>query len=316
MMSVRAMAAGRPLPRVAAFAAITEFPLEWLGVLAIGFIDAVWAARTGFAVSIGWFDLLAMLGILAAAILLRARRSARAATIAEYFVLTIVSASAFAILSYLCMALSLPLIDHDLMRFDRALGFDWLYWFNQLQRHPVLLREMYFAYASMPYQGIYFIVLFGMLRDRARLCEMFWIVFVASALTTLVCTFVPALGTFDSFHLGDLGGYLSDIHRLREGGNRHFDWEHLTGIITFPSFHTSMALIYIYAFRRMGWVSVLMTLLNLAMLPAIPFIGGHYLADMLGGVLVAVIAIAIVRTTPQLRLMMTRRFEAAAGSIH
>lgn len=295
MMSAGAMGAGRLLPGLAAFTAITEFPLEWLSVLAVGLIDAVWALRAGFTFRIAWFDLLAMLGILAAGIVLRPRLSARGGTMAEYFLLTIVSASVFAILSYLCTALSLPLVDRDLMRFDRALGFDWFYWFDRLRRHPVLLREMYFAYASMPFQGVYFVVLFAMFRDYARLREVFWIVFVASALTTFVCALMPALGTFDAFHLGDLGGYLGDIHRLREGGNRHFVWERLTGIITFPSFHTSMALIYIYAFRKMGWVSVMMTLLNLAMLPAIPFIGGHYLADMLGGAAVAFVAIAFVR---------------------
>jgi hypothetical protein len=315
MMSVGAMGAGRPLPRLAAFAAVTEFPLEWLSVLAVGLIDAMWALRTGLTVSIAWFDLLAMLGILAVGIVLHLRFSERGASIAEYFVLTIVSASAFAILSYLCTALSLPLVDRELMRFDRALGFDWLYWFKLLQRHPVILREMYFAYASMPYQGIYFIVLFGLLRDRGRLREVFWIVFVASALTTFICTFMPALGTFDAFHLGDIGGYLSDIHRLRDGGNRHFDWEHLTGIITFPSFHTTMALVYVYAFRKMGWVSVSMTLLNLAMLPAIPFIGGHYLADMFGGIIVAVVAIAAVRCWPTFRLGAAMRLEAPVGNV-
>src|SRR4051812_37923429 len=166
MMSVEAIGAKRSFPRLAGLADLTEFPLEWLSVLAVGVIDALWALRTGLTVSMTWFNLLALLGILVGGVALRLRLSARGSTIAEYFVLTIVSASAFAILSYLCTTLSLPLVDRDLMQFDRALGFDWLYWFGQLERHPVLLREMYLAYATMPYQGVYFLVLFGMLRDR------------------------------------------------------------------------------------------------------------------------------------------------------
>jgi hypothetical protein len=294
MDAARTMDALRPVSYVRARTFITEFPLEWAAVLAIVLIDAVWALRTGFTVTIAPHDVLGLAGILSVGYAMRLA-GFRGATIAEYFALTVVSASAFAVLSYLGTALSLPLADRELMRLDRALGFDWLLWFNDLAHRPALMREMYLAYASMPYQGIYFVALFGLLRDRARLCEIFWVVFVASGLTTLMCTLLPALGTFDAFRLGDLGGYLSDIHRLRDGGNLHFEWARLTGIVTFPSFHTSMALIYIYAFRKMGLVSALMAVVNVLMLPTIPFIGGHYLVDMVGGAVVAAASIAVTR---------------------
>jgi membrane-associated phospholipid phosphatase len=40
--------------------------------------------------------------------------------------------------------------------------------------------------------------------------------------------------------------------------------------------------------------------LNLAMLAAIPFVGGHYLADMIAGAGVALACIAAVTWTPRL----------------
>ena len=63
----------------------------------------------------------------------------------------------------------------------------------------------------------------------------------------------------------------------------------LTGVVSFPSFHTTMALAYAYGFRRAGAIGWIVGALNFVMLFSIPFFGGHYLVDMIAGVLMAIL---------------------------
>ena len=86
------------------------------------------------------------------------------------------------------------------------------------------------------------------------------------------------------------------------GGELHFALAKLTGVVSFPSFHTTMALLYLYGFSRAGAIGWVAAFLNVAMLPAIPFFGGHYLVDMFAGAAVAVVSVVIVRTWPAMRL--------------
>ena len=69
----------------------------------------------------------------------------------------------------------------------------------------------------------------------------------------------------------------------------------MQGIVTMPSYHTVMAVLLTYAFRRTGLVGYGIATLNLVMLLSIPPIGGHYLVDMLAGGALALGAIAVQR---------------------
>jgi membrane-associated phospholipid phosphatase len=64
-----------------------------------------------------------------------------------------------------------------------------------------------------------------------------------------------------------------------------------------PSYHTVMALLIAYAFRRTGVVGYVIAALNAAMLLSIPSIGGHYLVDVLAGGVLAFAAITVWRAT-------------------
>jgi len=62
-----------------------------------------------------------------------------------------------------------------------------------------------------------------------------------------------------------------------------------------PSYHTAMAVLFTYAFRRTGLVGYGIATLNVVMLLSIPPIGGHYLVDLLAGGALALGAIAVQR---------------------
>ena len=71
----------------------------------------------------------------------------------------------------------------------------------------------------------------------------------------------------------------------------------MEGIVTMPSYHTVMAVLLTYAFRRTGLVGYGIATLNLVMLLSIPPIGGHYLVDVLAGGALALGAIAVQRAS-------------------
>jgi len=275
----------------------TDFPLEWSAVAGLMLIDAVWAQRVGFSVSVSSLDGRALLMALAAAILFRAMlQQNRGSLSAEFLAVSIAAATAFGVLSYLCCTVAQPLVDERLLRLDRALGFDWLFWFHLIVAHPVVETVLRLAYDSLVYQGLYAAILFGLLGRRDRLRELFWVIFISGILTSAGSAFFPALGAYDAFGLRSLSDYIPDMERLRAGADLHFELGKLTGIVTFPSFHTTMALVYCYGFRRTEAIGRVIFALNMAMLPAIPFYGGHYFVDMVGGAAVAVLSIMAVRS--------------------
>jgi hypothetical protein len=274
----------------------TDFAAEWCGIGAILVLDAVLAAAIGFRFVFAWRDGLLLGLALCVMLALRGFAVRRGALMAEYFGLTAGATVAFGILSYICMAHgAAPLADGMLQRIDSALGFDWLYWYGVVFAHRWVTLSLQFVYNSLVYQGLYFGLLLALLDRRAQLREMFWLVFVAGLFTSAGAYLWPALGPFKEFGLESHGDFLGPMAHLRSGHNLTFALHEMTGVVSFPSFHTTMALAYIYGFRRTGPIGVLIAILNIGMLFTIPFFGGHYLADMIAGALVAVMSLAIVK---------------------
>jgi membrane-associated phospholipid phosphatase len=70
-----------------------------------------------------------------------------------------------------------------------------------------------------------------------------------------------------------------------------FDLSQLQGLISFPSYHTVLAVLLTYAHRR-SRLLVPIALVNGIMLFSIPSYGGHYLIDIFAGAVVALLAIS------------------------
>lgn len=274
----------------------TDFATEWYGIGAILLLDAVLGAAIGFRVTFVWKDGLLLGLALCVMLALRGFAIRRGALMAEYFSITAGATVAFGILSYICMAHgTAPLADGMLQRIDAALGFDWLYWYRFLLAHPWTARVFQLLYNSLVYQGLYFGLLLALLDRKAQLREMFWLVFIAGLFTSAGAYLWPAMGPFKEFGLEANGDFLGPMAHLRSGHNLTFALHEMTGVVSFPSFHTTMALAYIYGFRRTGPIGILIAILNIGMLATIPFLGGHYLTDMIAGALVAAMSLALVK---------------------
>ena len=275
----------------------SDFAAEWIGVAVIALGAAIWARSIKFDLSVQWHDALLPCGVIFAVLLAHVFMSRRASLVCEYFLLTAIATAVFGVASYLSMATGRPLADGALMVADRAIGFDWFVHYRWLLHHALAAKVLQIAYDSLVYQGLYFGVLFGVMDRRQELREMFWLVAVAGLFTCAGAALFPALGPFRTF--GIKAEFLPAMEQLR-GGNLHFALSKLTGVVSFPSFHTTMALLYIYGFRRAGAIGWVMAILNVSMMPAIPFFGGHYLVDMLAGGAVAIASLAIVKAWPAL----------------
>jgi hypothetical protein len=65
------------------------------------------------------------------------------------------------------------------------------------------------------------------------------------------------------------------------------------GIITFPSYHSTMAVLLIYACLPLAFLRLIIIPINLIMFFAIPIYGDHYLVDVIAGILIALLGIMI-----------------------
>jgi len=278
-----------------------QFAPEWAAVLAVVLVDIVWASAIHFHLIVGPHDFLQIGSALAIAAAVMSFSLKRMGLIAEYFALTASATGAFAVLSYLALASSGPLHDDALLAADRALGFDWQAGYAFLKAHGLIATILKFAYNSMLYQGLYFGVLLALMDDRRRLRQMFWLVLVAGIITSIGVLLWPALGPFKVFQAGPPDSFLPEMERVRAGGHA-FELGKLNGVVSFPSFHTTMALAYIWGFRRTGPIAWLIGGVNLAMFCAIPWYGGHYLIDMIGGGVVFAVSLLIIKRLPSLKL--------------
>jgi membrane-associated phospholipid phosphatase len=207
------------------------------------------------------------------------------------------------IFSYLTASLGLPLRDAELDAIDRALGFDWtdfLAFASASSPVAIILRLAYHS-AGPQLIGLYVFLTFA--RWPQRLAESLAILTIASLLTVVVVTFVPAddaygmyaptpelYGLFD----GRAGMLRHEIlMSLRESAQPVF--ESVQGIVVFPSFHTTLAIITPYAVRGVRYLFVPLVLLNAIVIVATLPEGGHHLIDLIGGAGVAVAAILLAR---------------------
>ncbi|MDQ2805038.1 MAG: phosphatase PAP2 family protein [Pseudomonadota bacterium] len=165
------------------------------------------------------------------------------------------------------------------------------------------------AYNSLLLQIVGSLLLFSLAKVNGRNQELLLNAAVALFLTTLLATALPALGPWVHFGYGALNSadtaYVAHVLALRQGNPPPFALSQMQGIDCFPSFHTVLAVLLVYAHRGIRWSFLPIAALNAVMLFSIPSEGGHYLSDMIGSAAVALLAITLVHAA--LRLTMPAR---------
>ena len=272
--------------------------LRWMAIVCIALLDFILARHLGIRVVIEpWFPAL-MIWLLTIYLACRAfrpdgRLALLAGAVAQYLGL----GCTLTVLSCLVAALHFPLIDNDLARADAALGFDWLGVFAFVQAHPWLKWALQLGYNSTVAQTALLFVWLNATGRSERTSEFINLCAVTLAIIVALSAVLPAAGAFPKYNVLALvnADYLALLGGLRDGSLHELSLSNIDGIVTFPSFHTALGIIFTYTARNIRYLFPTIAAANVALIGATPSIGGHYFVDLIAGAAVTAAAIALVR---------------------
>ena len=282
---------------------ITQFP-EFFGLFALFIVEVPWTRIARLTV-LGFSPVIVCVtGLLIISYLYRRSNRSRALSeMAYYAAAMVLSGVCNLLLSYLVARWSFSLKDAQFAAADVALGLSLPNWFLFLGKYHTFDDLLKVAYASLILQFSFSIIYFAHAARAGRNKEMFWIVAMSSLLTATISGLLPALGAFSHFHLSpDRATHLAHLTQLRHPGEMVIRLTQLEGIITLPSYHAVLALVFIYLHRGNRVTFLLVLMLNLLVLLSTPTYGGHYFVDMIAGAAVAVSSIYLVRQWGQIQL--------------
>ena len=216
--------------------------------------------------------------------------------------------TAFSTLIYVLGTSPWPLADPELADFDALLGIDAPRIALATAAHPLLAKVLFFIYFSVIPQTILVLVWLGFRNDE-RL-SLFLYRFMICGLVTAACFyFVPALGTSRTNPTVWNIDPLRDLLALRSGALTTVRWQAVEGIVTFPSFHAIWAILLILAMPT--WPIVV---LNVLMVISTVTSGGHYVIDVVAGILVCAFVVPI--TDRQVAALKMRCDRPAAAALN
>lgn len=204
-----------------------------------------------------------------------------------------------ALLNYLFLPNSRPTLDPWLVSLDARLGYNWVEAVTWCANHPLLNEIMRYAYMSNLYQVVLLIVVLGFSGRIYALHGMIMTLTLGATFSVLFWIVFPSVGPSALFPLPDhvtalsqpLVGtsYGQELNDLLRNGTAEIRPNDARGLISFPSFHTVMALAGIWYSRSLKWLFPFFLLLNMAVLPAVLVHGGHHLVDVPAGAAVFVL---------------------------
>lgn len=236
------------------------------------------------------------------------------------------------ILSYLLARGGGSLWDSTFTAWDQSLGLEWLGFVRAVDRHDWLVTALRLAYASLIPQIILLVLALGFAGRLEKLRAVMLGAILCGTVCVLASPFFPAVSNY--VHLGltaedfrnvdPWAGYihLADFNALREGTMASLDLSLMQGIITFPSYHAGLSAVTLWGFWTSGlnWLKWTGPIVALGTIVATPVDGGHYFVDVLAGITIAAVSIAIasravrwVPTVPRLTASPFRRSHAASG---
>ncbi|WP_395397980.1 phosphatase PAP2 family protein [Novosphingobium sp. BL-8A] len=277
------------------------------------FLILVWGliplalARTGLRIEVDEFGMVGCVFTFALwlAWCLRGRGLARVATVLEAWTLFYTICFTVSLMTFVAATSQRAFFDGPLAYADRILlpGFDWPGTMLSFSRSGLPVRIANWVYESIKWQPQLLILALALMSNHRRVWH-----FLLSWITTLcivvgVFALYPVLGAYDYFGIaaGNVPAMLDPtpwnqpvlLDGLRNGTLRLISLGTLAGIVNFPSFHAGAAVLLAYGFwsiRAMRWIFVTLNTLMLA--SAVP-IGGHYIVDLLAGVIAAAAGIAV-----------------------
>jgi len=197
-----------------------------------------------------------------------------------------------------------PLIDKYLVQIDQLMGFNSIAVINWTYSHPWLQNIFVYCYASLGIQLALIPLVLAILMDKEGISLYYFSMFFAYLIGTTIYYFFPTAGPTVIFHDPNfMPSQHATVLKFLEVHHRLKLTTTAGGMIAFPSFHVIWACLLTYACRNKKWLYYPMILLNIVVIASTVFLGWHYLTDVFGGLLLAVIATWLgLKTTKKLRL--------------
>ncbi|MFN2258679.1 MAG: phosphatase PAP2 family protein [Parasphingopyxis sp.] len=279
----------------------------WLLIAAVAAIDLVWLAVAPAQLTAASWRTIAMLVPIILAALYCARRFRDREIVYVLCAGIAFLLAAWPVLrlfNHLTMSTALPWADPALSRMDGLLGFDWFAYIAWLDSQPWLLKLMGACYTGLDRYSVFFFALLACAAGRRTSCfELIGLFVISAVLCSAIGMAFPAQAAM-AYYAPDLTGmdyvhaavgtyHIEHLERLRGATAPILDLGNLPGLVTFPSFHTAMGIILIYVCRRSRPLFAASLAINVTMIAATPLFGSHYVIDLIGGVIAALVSIAI-----------------------
>lgn len=227
-------------------------------------------------------------------------RIVQGAQVFLYGFLYLVTICLFGVLAaYAMQRMDFPLRDGLLHRLDLALGFDWQAYAHWVGRHEQVQKVFFFAYNTISLQIALPLVVLAFTNRIADVRTYLLAFTIAFAATILVSAMMPAGGPIVFIDPKDFGFLhfsgatpIEQLMRLRQPG-AFVMTDAPGGIATFPSFHSTIAILTPLALRRFPRMLAGLLVLDALMLGATLTEGAHYLVDVLAGSAMAFAAMAL-----------------------
>ncbi|WP_189545993.1 phosphatase PAP2 family protein [Mesorhizobium sp. M2E.F.Ca.ET.209.01.1.1] len=233
-----------------------------------------------------------------------ARVSEGLESVGIFLMLFFVFSPANALYMFLAAATQHPLMDGAMAAMDRSIGFNWPAVVEAANSSPLLASVLVATYASVLYQVPLVLIFHASTSGRARFFEFAATLVMDLFMTTTISMLVPTAGAYSYYqlqassysHFTAIGGFahLDTLHQLRSLAPYEFTMRKVIGLVSFPSFHTSLGILVVFALRRtfLFWPAVLV---NVAMIAATVPEGGHHFMDVVVGAIIAVVSISLIR---------------------
>lgn len=285
-----------PLPAAAAAGPRTAARAAWIAIGTLGIVDIAWARHDGITFVHAEIYVAGVTLLLGAAAVWRLQRAdaglARIAdAMAQFLAFLPVSAS----LSFLCATIGAPLQDAWFVALDRHLGFEWRAWAAWVAQVPGPSTLLALAYVSYIPHFTAAIGYYAATGRTERCAELLWLLIIALLLTMAGFVALPVGGPWVQYDVAaELDSFAVTFFAALRSGNVHaIDLLQVDGIVGFPSFHAVYVVLLTYIHRGCRRLFRVALAVNAMMLLSLPVPGGHYLADVVAGLAVAGIAIAL-----------------------
>jgi membrane-associated phospholipid phosphatase len=208
------------------------------------------------------------------------------------------------LISNVGLRLRAPTVDAALARMDDIVGWDVSVAVPAFTAHPWMIDSLAFTYNLSGPLAVGSIVVTLLAGQLGKAWELFNTTVLTMQVIAAISIIAPARGAMAHFDLLYLQGnglprgagiyHLAAFDHLHVGTEPHFGLADMSGLVTFPSFHTVLGLLLAQALAetRLAWLGVAAS--AAVIVSTIP-IGGHYVSDILAGTLIWLIAAIIAR---------------------